>query len=439
MALPIPAGGTCKQAPNMDAICVFIGSPGATSLSDSAEASVRVWDDGSMIAGNVSTVKFAYGTTYYASLRVYDNEHGELFLYRNADRTLLKGSFCFSIPASVTRLKYLQHATCTLCGWTRVASGWIDNTRISIPTNDCCQMAISGPNIICDGASGTFNVTTKGKDVVVTTSLYDGSVIQPNLDGSYTISNWGLINGQEPKQVTITATSICHCEEISVSTTVYVYPATSPLFDLIDFSTSGNDISQFSCVSPVNASNVLHEWQMFYGTSNAIGASVRGPFSQTGLAGATWVIDPTLTPTLQTTLTPYVIRHRISYTDGACEPSEYFRAIQLSNKTGLMIDLGDVTGMTDEQVRARKEEMEMRLLDGQNISIQPNPTDGKVTVKATANIVTVVVMDANGRELTKVAGNGNELPVDLSAMTKGTYLLKITTTTGTYTERVVRQ
>lgn len=428
---------TCRKASVMDALTVWVGST-AVSSTTGLKAVIRVWDEGVLLP-NSGSIALSYNTNYYARVNVNDNETGELLIYSNTARTTLVGKFCFTIPSTVQKLNVLQHSTSSLSGTPRVTSAWVDNTIISNIVPECCSIRISGPKNICGSASGTFTVTTTGTDVTLYSSLSEAP-LTANLNGSYTISNWGSMTGEMPKLVTLTARSNCKCEELLATYNVYIYPAVgSSDFDWIGLTTSGTNLTDFSCQSAVTGANIKHEWEMFYGTSNAIGASVRGPFVQTGTAGATWAVtSATPAPALVTT-SPYVVRHRISYADGMCPASEKLRSIDFSNKTGLMIDLGDVTGMTDEQVRARKEEMEMRLLDGQNISIQPNPTDGKITVKATANIVTVVVMDANGRELTKVAGNGNELPVDLSAMTKGTYLLKITTTTGTYTERVVRQ
>ncbi len=426
---------TCRQAPNMDALTVWTGSQ-SVNTTTGLIATVRIWDNGTMLP-NAGTISLSYNTTYYGRVSVYDNETGELIIYSNSNRTTVVGRFCFEMPATVNKLSYLQHATSSLSGIPRVTSAWVDNTAIYRPeSRPCCDIMVNGPRVICDG-SGTYTVTTTGTNVVVTSSAFEGA-ITPNLNGSYTITNWGSMTGEMPKEVIITATSICRCEEITASITVYVYPALDAVFNFVNLSNNGNQLTNFSAVSTTGGTNVTHKWEMF--TSNAMGAAgtlIRGPYTSTG-TGSTFAVSATSPAPTLTTGTYYLVRHTMSFEDDFCGPYVSNRIVYISN-ANKMLDLGSADGISEKEIQQRVNAFESGAdVPERKITISPNPTSDKVTVEGPEKLTEVVLTDMNGRTLEVFSVNGTRLSVNLSAYENGAYFLKISTASGTQLERIVK-
>ncbi|MCR5424827.1 MAG: T9SS type A sorting domain-containing protein [Bacteroidales bacterium] len=71
------------------------------------------------------------------------------------------------------------------------------------------------------------------------------------------------------------------------------------------------------------------------------------------------------------------------------------------------------------------------------ITLRPNPADRQVTVSATMPIKHVEVYDLAGRLVEARQPSGNTLQLDLKSYPSGTYLVKITTATGTTTKKLV--
>lgn len=72
------------------------------------------------------------------------------------------------------------------------------------------------------------------------------------------------------------------------------------------------------------------------------------------------------------------------------------------------------------------------------IHIYPNPlTDGKLHITATDNCSRILVVDPAGRQVRSLPLQGRVNTVDLSGLSKGIYLLKITTDKGTRTGKII--
>ena len=71
------------------------------------------------------------------------------------------------------------------------------------------------------------------------------------------------------------------------------------------------------------------------------------------------------------------------------------------------------------------------------ILLRPNPADRQVTVSAPLPLRRVEVYDMAGRMVEAHQPNGTTLQIDLKAYPTGTYLVKVTTTNGTTTKKLV--
>ena len=71
------------------------------------------------------------------------------------------------------------------------------------------------------------------------------------------------------------------------------------------------------------------------------------------------------------------------------------------------------------------------------ILLRPNPADRQVTVSAPLPLKRVEVYDMAGRLVESHQPSGTTLQIDLKAYPSGTYLVKVTTTNGTTTKKLV--
>lgn len=69
----------------------------------------------------------------------------------------------------------------------------------------------------------------------------------------------------------------------------------------------------------------------------------------------------------------------------------------------------------------------------------PNPVKDVLNISYTQNISKVAVYNILGQEVTTKAINGNQSQIDMSALSKGTYLVKVTADGGTKTIKVIKE
>ena len=72
-----------------------------------------------------------------------------------------------------------------------------------------------------------------------------------------------------------------------------------------------------------------------------------------------------------------------------------------------------------------------------DVTVVPNPTDGRVTVASSFKIVEVEIFSADGRLVECRKGDGIGLTMDVSEYAKGTYIARIRTVAGVATKRLV--
>lgn len=213
----------CNTAPNMDQLGIRLITPGGFSNFD-PRISVGLFDNGTNISPG-GYISILYGVDYYARLSIYGNQHGELFLYDDPNRTKLVGSFCFDVPDKIKGLGYLQHTTLTGAGYARNTNAIVETTNIYETNEPCCKIDIDrleGGNVIYgNDTPGYFTIHRVQNPVVSISPAADYYI---TADGILVVTNWGPWDGEGPKVVTITVTGICQCEEITETETIYIYP-----------------------------------------------------------------------------------------------------------------------------------------------------------------------------------------------------------------------
>jgi len=80
---------------------------------------------------------------------------------------------------------------------------------------------------------------------------------------------------------------------------------------------------------------------------------------------------------------------------------------------------------------------DITLPDAQGISIYPNPSDGKITLLANTAIMHVDILDIQGRILLSLDSNSLTIPLDLSFLNKGIYIVSAQTHKGSFHKKII--
>jgi hypothetical protein len=96
-------------------------------------------------------------------------------------------------------------------------------------------------------------------------------------------------------------------------------------------------------------------------------------------------------------------------------------------------------GCTDTSACETVNNVGLSNLEGENISIFPNPTTGKVTISNGTPIKSVRVIDATGRVIIDSAPDKKEVSLDLGTYSKGAYTIEITILEGVVRKKVMKQ
>ncbi len=76
----------------------------------------------------------------------------------------------------------------------------------------------------------------------------------------------------------------------------------------------------------------------------------------------------------------------------------------------------------------------------QQISIVPNPTSGNITINSPKiKVNSVIVFDIRGRKLMEKKYTDTQYNLNISALQSAIYFLKINTSEGTFTKRIIKQ
>lgn len=73
-----------------------------------------------------------------------------------------------------------------------------------------------------------------------------------------------------------------------------------------------------------------------------------------------------------------------------------------------------------------------------SVDVFPNPARNSCTIKSESEILTYQVVSVSGRLIFEKGVKANTVSVDLSNLTKGVYILRLTTEKGTVTKRIIK-
>ena len=440
----------CPVATTMDELIVSCTTPSASSAA-SPTLSVIVRDNGVNVV-NTTSFSLTYGTPYYCSIKVFGNGKAEIQVYSDCRKTILLYKECFSFPSSVKALTFLQHSINSLGGLSRRSSGKVADVCLKTVKYDCCQMSISGPNVICDattssatgagGPSATYSVSA-GSEVsgIVLNCTTPGVSFVTNANGSITITNWGTFT-TAPKVVTITATATCHCVAITETINVYVHPKLNPNFNFSGLGNTGTFLNNFT-LTPVATimGGVIHQWEIYNSDASGsqIGTAVRGPFWNTGAP----LLINSATPTQMLAGQFYMVKHGMYFTNKLCEWTEKrgllyvyspFKMILIEeNENGIFIKNEVMQKVNEFEKQAKMEEKT-------GIQIFPNPTNDILNIQSSENTVikSIGIYNNLGQLIMDVDKPDENKALNVSKLNAGNYLIKIDTEKGTKTLKFIK-
>ena len=96
-------------------------------------------------------------------------------------------------------------------------------------------------------------------------------------------------------------------------------------------------------------------------------------------------------------------------------------------------------GCTDTSACETIANIGLENLNQENLSIFPNPTNGLVKISNTSMIQSIKVIDATGRVIIEKEPEAEEVSVDLSKYSNGTYTMEVTLTEGVIRRKVIKQ
>lgn len=391
------------------------------TLTPTSNANLRiapiVIDNGVTVANSIS-VPINYATIYYPRITVYDNGRALFELFSNPARTTLLFSECFDVPETIGTLRFLQIGQHSAAGTSRTITGWVDDINIQEQDDNCCDIDLTGNNVICNQAQTTFTAQTTQTGATVNFTVQPSDVTFTTSGNQITFTGWGTFT-TIPKIVTVTATSICNCETISTTQEIVVYPNLDGDFNLVGVTTSGSNINNFNAVSSQTNPAFSHSWQVFSSDVNSTPITQIRPTDIT--SGATYVVNTSASPVM-TTNNFYLIRHIISFADGSCIPVTEDRLLYVSSNMQVIILDSDKKENVLDLLSVNENESVFELF--------PNPTDGLLTLVSNKEFESVSIYDTKGNLVKTILSKEKVLKLELNELSEGMYMLNATYSDG---------
>jgi hypothetical protein len=73
------------------------------------------------------------------------------------------------------------------------------------------------------------------------------------------------------------------------------------------------------------------------------------------------------------------------------------------------------------------------------INLYPNPVNDVLNINSTYALNNISISDINGRVVRNTSLNGTEAQINIADLASGVYLLKVVTSEGTVTKKVVKE
>jgi hypothetical protein len=310
-------------------------------------------------------------------------------------------------------MRFLQISAHSAAGTSRNITGWVDDINIQEVDDICCDIDLTGNNVVCDQAQATFTAQTTQVGANVTFTVQPSDVTFTVSGNQITFTGWGAFT-TIPKVVTVTASSICNCETISTTQQIIVYPSLDGDFNLVGVTTSGSNINNFNAVSTQTNPAFNHSWTVFLSDVNSTPITQIRPTNTT--SGANYLVNTGLLP-IMTTNNFYLIRHVISFADGSCTPVIEDRLLYVTSNMQIIILDSDKKENVIDILSTNELENEAVF------ELFPNPTDGLVTLVSNKDFESISIFDMKGNLVKTIKSKEKVVRLELNEFSEGVYML----------------
>lgn len=291
----------------------------------------------------------------------------------------------------------------------------------------------AGPDqTICDGSSVVLNATGNGNVTWLTPNVSNGLAFIPVSTTTYTATATGLNNCSNQDQVTVTVVAL---PDVNAGTDVTIC--------------SGEEVT----LAATGATAYQWTGGIANGTAFAPGATATYTVTGTtvnGCAGtdqvtvyvnATPAAIASIVDAVTLTATPGSYNYQwINCATGTAVPNASFATFNaLANGTYAVI-VSTPQGCSDQSDCISIDAVGIEQIAEIAMSVQPNPTSGELSISMPTELYAQAqVFDAQGKLVIDLANVSNGSTLNLTNMTTGVYMIRITAADSVQTFRVVKQ
>ena len=318
----------------------------------------------------------------------------------------------------------LTYVATNACGSTSSAT---NVNVLPIPTVN------AGPDqTICDGSSVVLNATGNGNVTWLTPNVSNGLAFIPVSTTTYTATATGLNNCSNQDQVTVTVVALPDVNAGDDQTICAGSDVTLTATGATAYQWTGG-IANGTAFAPGTTAT--------YAVTGTTANGCAGTDQVTVYVNATPEAIASIVDDVTLTATPGVYNYQwINCATGTAVPNASFATFNaLANGTYAVI-VSTPQGCSDQSDCITIDAVSIDQITEIAMSVQPNPTSGDLSISMPTDLTAQAqVFDAQGKLVTDLTNVSNGSTLNLSNMTTGVYMIRITAADAVQTFRVVKQ
>ena len=318
----------------------------------------------------------------------------------------------------------LTYVATNACGSTSSAT---NVNVLPIPTVN------AGPDqTICDGSSVVLNATGNGNVTWLTPNVSNGLAFIPVSTTTYTATATGLNNCSNQDQVTVTVVAL---PDVNAGTDVTICSG-----EEVTLAATGATAYQWTG-GIANGTAFAPGTTATYTVTGTTANGCAGTDQVTVYVNATPEAIASIVDDVTLTATPGVYNYQwINCATGTAVPNASFATFNaLANGTYAVI-VSTPQGCSDQSDCITIDAVSIDQITEIAMSVQPNPTSGELSISMPADLTAQAqVFDAQGKLVIDLTNVSNGSTLNLTKMTTGVYMIRITAADSVQTFRVVKQ
>ena len=291
----------------------------------------------------------------------------------------------------------------------------------------------AGPDqTICSGSSTVLNATGTGNVSWLTPNVSNGLAFVPASTSTYTAVSTGLNNCTNQDQVTVTVVAL---PDVDAGDDVTICSG-----EQVTLSASGATAYQWTG-GIANGTAFAPGTTATYTVTGTTVNGCAGTDQVTVIVNATPEAIATVVSDVVLSATPGVYNYQwINCATGTAVPNASFATFNaLANGTYAVI-VSTPQGCSDQSDCITIDAVSIDQITELAMSVQPNPTSGELSITMATDLTAQAqVFDAQGKLVIDLTNVSNGSTLNLTNMTTGVYMIRITAADSVQTFRVVKQ